>query len=75
MAIEACDGETSDLGFFLEVTGFIGIFGIGLTSGGFSRSPQARGRPLGFWPPRALPGPAPVLLGSLLVQKIIKKFF
>ena len=34
VATEACGGGTPDLGFFLEVWGFIGGFGIGLTLGG-----------------------------------------
>ena len=34
VATEACGGETPDLGFFLGVSVFIGIFGVGLTSGG-----------------------------------------
>ena len=33
VVIEACDGRTPDLGFFLGVPGFIGIFGVGFTSG------------------------------------------
>ena len=38
VATEACGGRTPDLGYFLEVSVFIGIFGIGLTSGGVSES-------------------------------------
>ena len=38
VAIEACGGGTPDLGYFLEVSVFIGIFGVGLTSGGVSES-------------------------------------
>ena len=34
VATEACGGGTPDLGYILEVSAFIGIFGIGLTSGG-----------------------------------------
>ena len=34
VATEACGGGTPDLGFFSGVSVFIGIFGIGLTSGG-----------------------------------------
>ena len=34
VATEACGGGTPDLGFFLGVSVFIGIFGVGLTSGG-----------------------------------------
>ena len=38
VVIEACGSGTPDLGFFLGVSVFIGIFGIGLTSGGVSES-------------------------------------
>ena len=34
VATEACGGGTPDLGLFLGVSIFIGIFGVGLTSGG-----------------------------------------
>ena len=34
MATEPCGGGTSDLGYFLEVSVFIGIFGASLTLGG-----------------------------------------
>ena len=34
VATEASGGGTLDLGYFLEVSVFIGIFGVGLTSGG-----------------------------------------
>ena len=34
MNLEACGGGTPDLGFFQGVSGFIGIFGVGFTSGG-----------------------------------------
>ena len=34
VATEACGGGTPYLGYFLEVSVFIGIFGVGLTSGG-----------------------------------------
>ena len=33
VATEACGGGTLDLGYFLEVPIFIGIFGVALTSG------------------------------------------
>ena len=33
VATEACGGETPDLGYFLEVSVFIGIFGVGNKSG------------------------------------------
>ena len=43
VATEACGGGTPDLGYFLEVSVFIGIFGVGLTSGGSPSRPRARG--------------------------------
>ena len=43
VATEACGGGTPDLGYFLEVWVFIGIFGVGLTSGGSPSRPRARG--------------------------------
>ena len=39
VATEACGGGTTDLGYFLEVSVFIGIFGVGLTSGGSPSHP------------------------------------
>ena len=39
MATEACGGGTPDLGYVLGVSVFIGIFGVGLTSGGSPRRP------------------------------------
>ena len=42
----ACSGGIPDLGYFLEVSVFIGIFGIGLTSGGFlTLGARPRGAP------------------------------
>ena len=38
VAREACGGGTPDLGYFLEVSVFIGIFGVGLMSGGVAES-------------------------------------
>ena len=38
VATEACGGGTPDLGYVLDVSVFIGIFGVGLTSGGVSES-------------------------------------
>ena len=38
VATEACGGGTPNLGFFSGVSVFIGIFGVGLTSGGVSES-------------------------------------
>ena len=43
VAIEACGGGTPDLGFFSGVSVFIGIFGVGLTSGGSPSRPRDRG--------------------------------
>ena len=43
VAIEACGGRTPDLGLFLGVSVFIGISGIGLTSGGSPSHPRDRG--------------------------------
>ena len=40
MAREACGGGTPDLGFFLEVWGFIGGVGAGFMSGGPTWSPR-----------------------------------
>ena len=37
VATEACGGGTPDLGYLLEVSVFIGIFGVGLTSRGSTR--------------------------------------
>ena len=46
VATEACGGGTPDLGYFLEVSVFIGIFGVGLTLGGSQSRPRDRGRAL-----------------------------
>ena len=43
VATEACSGGTPDLGCFLEVSVVIGIFGVGLTSGGSPSHPRGRG--------------------------------
>ena len=43
VAMEASGGGTPDLGYFLEVSVFIGIFGVGLTSGGSPSRPRDRG--------------------------------
>ena len=51
MAIEACGGGTSDLGYFLELSLFIGIFGVGLTSRRFPSRPRGRPTRLGGHPP------------------------
>ena len=49
MATEACGGGTPDLGYFLEVSVFIGIFGVGLMSRRFPSRPRGRGPCLGGW--------------------------
>ena len=56
VATEACGGGTPDLGYFLEVFVFIGIFGVGNKSGGprGAHKPGARPRLVVasglFWP-------------------------
>ena len=47
VATEACGGGTPDLGFFLEVYEFIGIYGGGIASVGPTRRSQACVPPLG----------------------------
>ena len=76
VATEACGGETPDLGFFSGVSVFIGIFGVGLTSGGSPSQPRGRGTLPGgrAWPPpswmtRDSSGPTLLLRGLLLVHK------
>ena len=39
VAMEASSGGTPDIGYFLEVSVFIGIFGVGFTSGGSPSRP------------------------------------
>ena len=55
---EACGGGTPDLGSFLEVSVFIGFFGVGLTSGGvFGLSTRQGSTPRGGAPhSRGQPG-------------------
>ena len=65
VATEACGGGTSDLGYFLEVYVFIGIFGVGLMSGGSLNHPRDRGTHTG-WVGRALHPRG--WLGTLLAQ-------
>ena len=43
VAKEACGGGTPDPGYFLEVSVFIGIFGVGNKSGGVSESSTRQG--------------------------------
>ena len=64
VATEACDGGTPDLGYFLEVPVFIGIFGVGNKSGGSPSRPRDRAACPGG---RACPHPHG-LPGTLLAQ-------
>ena len=64
VATKACGGGTPNLGFFSGVSIFIGIFGVGLTSGGFPSHPRGWGRAQGG---RARPHPRGGL-GTLLVH-------
>ena len=61
VATKACGGGTPDLGFFLGVSVFIGIFGVGLTSWGSPSHPRDRGRAQGV-------GRAPTLVPSSLLS-------
>ena len=65
VATEACGGGTPDLGYFLEVSVFIGIFGVGNKSGESPRWPRGRGEGRAptlvvasglFWPNSFAPG-------------------
>src|SRR3989337_2401417 len=76
VAIEAYSGGTSDLGYFLGVSVFIGIFGVGFTSGGSPSRPRGRGplpggwaRPPPSWTARDSSGPTLLLQRLLLVHK------
>ena len=63
---EASGGGTPDLGFFLGVSVFIGIFGVENKSGGPTESPRGTGaRPPPSWGPRDSP---PVTLRSVKFQ-------
>ena len=64
VATEAWGGGTPNLGLFSGFYVFIGIFGVGLTSGGSPSHPRDRGRPQGVG--RALHPRGG--LGSLLVH-------
>ena len=76
VATEACGGGTPNLGYFLEVSVFIGIFGVCLTSGGSPSHRRDRGtRPGGrarsppSWTARDSSGPTLLLWGLLSVHK------
>ena len=79
VATEACGGGTPNLGYFLEVSVFIGIFGVGLTSGGSPSRPRDRGRAQGegapppLWAAQDSSGPTLLLRGLLLVHKKTSK--
>ena len=71
-----CGGGTPDPGFFLGVSVFIGIFGVGFTSRGGLRvshevgaRPGGRARPPPSWKTQDSSGPTLSLLGLLLVHK------
>ena len=73
---KACSGGTSHLGFFSVVSVFIGIFGVGFTSGGSPSRPRGRGprpgggaRPPSSWTAQDSSGPTLLLRGLLLVHK------
>ena len=81
MATEACHIGTPDLGLFLGVSIFIGIFGIENKSGGVHEEPTrsegvpgGRALPPPLWRPRGSSGPPTKLLVPILFKKIIKKF-
>ena len=70
VATEACSDGTPDLGFFSGVSIFIGIFGVGLTSGGSPSHPRDRGAcPPPSWMAWDSSGPTLLLRGFLLVHK------
>ena len=76
MATEAFGGGTPDLGFFLEVSVFIGNFGVGPSKGEVraileigGRTPLPRARPPPSRVARGSPGPTLLLRGLPLVQK------
>ena len=70
VATEASGSGTPDLGYFLEVSVFIGIFGIGLTSRRCPNRPRGRPmRPPPSWTARDSSGPTLLLRGILLVHK------
>ena len=80
VATEACGSGAPGLGFFSGVCVFIGIFGVGLMSGGSPSHPRDRGaspggraRPPPSWMARDSFGPTLLVQGLLLVHKIIHK--
>ena len=80
VATKACGGGTPDLGYFLEVSVFIGIFGVGNKSGGSPSRPRdraacsgGRARPPPSWTDRDSSGPTLLLRGLLLVHQKLSK--
>ena len=76
VATEASGDGTPYLGYLLEVSVFIGIFGVGLTSRGSPSRPRGRGprpgrwaRPPPSWTARDSSGPTLLLRRFLLVHK------
>ena len=61
VATEACGGGTPDLGLFLGVSVFIGIFGVGFTLAGSPGCPRDRGRALGGRTPHSFGQPRTLL--------------
>ena len=73
VATEACGGGTPELGYFLGVSIFIGIFGVGFTPGGSPSRPRDRGprpggwaRPPPLWTAPDSSGPTLLLWGIVL---------
>ena len=75
VATEASGSGTPDLGFFLEVSVYIGCFGVENKSGGSPGCPRGRearpggGVPPPSWAARDCPGPSVIFCGLLMVQK------
>ena len=77
VAIEACGGGTPDLGYFLEVSVFIGIFASVSLQGGLRVIHEGGGRTQGMgapptsWPPRRSPDVHSKSSGLLMIQKLV----
>ena len=69
VAMKASGGGPPDLGFFLEVLGYIRGVGVGNKAGGLRAIHEAGGAPPPSWVPREPSGPSPMLRGLLLFQK------
>ena len=68
VATEACGSGTPDLGYFLEVWGFIGEVGVKNKSGAPQEVHEAGGHPSGVGAPSTLMGPTGLPSGSFLFQ-------